>query len=144
MSEAAFTLQAGLRAALPAAIFSGVPSTIYALLSQRDPLEAALAAGSIVLPHEQRRLRLLLAAVPVHLALSIGWAVVLVKTLPRRNLIREGALAGLAIAAIDLGVIGRPYPRIRALPLLPQIADHVAFGVIASVALSRHEEAMTA
>ncbi len=41
-----------------------------------------------------------------------------------------GAVAGLVIAALDLGVIGRRYPEIRALPRVPQVLDHVAFGVL--------------
>ena len=134
------SLSAGLRAAIPAAVLSGAPSTVHALATKSDPLEATIAAGSILLPGESRRHRLLIAAVPVHGALSAGWAVILAGTLPLRNPVAEGALAGLAIAAIDLGVIGRRYPRVRALRPLPQVADHVAFGVIASLALSRQRK----
>ena len=50
---------------------------------------------------------------------------------------RAGALAGLAIAALDLGLVGRRFPRIRALPLVPQLADHAAFGAIAARLLQR-------
>jgi hypothetical protein len=45
-------------------------------------------------------------------------------------------LAGLAIAALDLGVLGRRVPRIRALPLLPQVLDHVAYGATVGAVLS--------
>ena len=38
---------------------------------------------------------------------------------------------------IDLGVVGRRLPRIRALPLLPQVADHVAYGAAVGAVLSR-------
>jgi hypothetical protein len=48
-----------------------------------------------------------------------------------------GALAGLAIAGLDLGVLGRHWPRIRALPTLPQVADHVAFGALVGAVVSR-------
>lgn len=129
-----------LGAALPAALLSGLPSSLHAVLTRRDPLAASVAAGSIALPNETRRARLLLAAVPVHVALSVGWAVVLAFALPRRNPIAEGTLAGLAIAAIDLGILGRCYPRIRALPVIPQIADHVAFGIVATRSLVRQGE----
>ena len=64
------------------------------------------------------------------LALSLGWTVALDRAGVRG--VRRGALAGLAIAALDLRVAGRRYPRIRALPLLPQVADHAAFGAIAA------------
>jgi hypothetical protein len=124
-----------LRAAAAAAALSGTPSTAHALLIGRDPFEATLAAGSILLPGETRRGRLVAAAVPVHLALSLGWTIALDRAGVRGA--GRGALAGLAIAALDLGVIGRRLPRVRALPLLPQVADHVAFGALAAAALAR-------
>ena len=124
-----------LRAALVAAALSGIPSTAHALATGRDPLEAALAAGTIVLPRETRPSRLLAAAAPVHLALSLGWTVVLDRAGVRTA--RAGAAAGLGIAALDLGVVGRRYPRIRALPVLPQLADHAAFGAVAALLLER-------
>jgi len=49
-----------------------------------------------------------------------------------RSTARAGALAGLAIAVIDLGVVGRRFPRVRVLPLGPQLADHAAYGAIAA------------
>ncbi len=130
-------LREGLRAAVPAALVSGLPSTVHAVLAGRDPLEPSVAAGSILAPREQRSLPLLAAAVPVHLALSAGWAVVLAGVLPRKRPLLEGTLAGLTIAAIDLGLVGRRYPRIRALQTMPQVADHVAFGIVTALALTR-------
>jgi hypothetical protein len=123
-----------LRAALAAAALSGIPSTAYALANGRDPLEAARAAGSLVLRHEARHGRLLAAAVPVHLALSLGWTVALDRAGVRGG--RAGAAAGLVIAALDLSVVGRRFPQIDALPLLPQLADHAVFGVIAGILLA--------
>jgi hypothetical protein len=129
--------QAGLTAGLVAAIPSGLPSTLWALVTGRDPLEATAAAGSLLLPTERRRTRLAVAALPVHLSLSLGWAVVLAQVLPRGRETAVGAVAGLGIAALDLGVIGRWYPRVRALPLLPQLADHIAFGATVGYVLER-------
>jgi hypothetical protein len=123
-----------LRAALYAAALSGIPSTAHALATGRDPLEAALAAGTIVLPRETRPTRLLAAAIPVHLALSLGWTVVLDRAGVRGA--RAGAAAGLAIAALDLGVVGRRLPRIRALPLSAQLVDHAVFGASAGLLLA--------
>ena len=123
------TIRDGLRAGATAAVVSGAPSTAWAVLTRRDPLEATVAAGSIVLPREKRRGRLVLAAVPVHVAVSLGWGVVLSRLLPRGPTVLAGALAGLAIAALDLGVVGRRFPKVAALPLGPQLADHVAYGV---------------
>jgi drug/metabolite transporter superfamily protein YnfA len=119
-----------LRAAAWAAALSGIPSTLHALATGRDPLEAALAAGAVLLPNEQSRGRLLAAAVPVHLALSLAWTLALDRAGVRTA--RAGALAGLAIGALDLGIAARAFPRVRALPLGPQLADHAAFGAIAA------------
>ena len=135
-------LSDALRAGLPAALLSGLPSTTYAILKKRDPLEATVAAGSILLPRERRRERLLVAAIPVHLALSAVWTVAIATVLPRRNPLAEGTLAGLVIAALDLGVIGSRFPRIRALETGPQIADHMAFGIIAAAKLARQRKSL--
>ena len=78
-----------------------------------------------------------MAAAPVHLALSLGWGVVLAAALPRRRTLAAGALAGLAIAALDLGLVGRRFERIRSLPVAPQLADHVAFGVVVGAVVKR-------
>ena len=121
-----------------AALLSGLPSTFHALVTKRDPLEATLAAGSLLLPSEERRVPLLAAAVPVHVAISLGWALVLAAVLPRRRgAVPFGAAAGLAIAALDLGLIGRRFDRIRALPVGPQIADHLAYGATVAAVLAR-------
>ena len=130
-------LRDGAAAAAWAAVLSGAPSTAEALLRGGDPLEASAAAGSILLPGETRRRRLLLAAVPVHLALSLAWAWGIALLAPRGREVPFGAAAGLAIAALDLGVIGRRFPRIRALRPLPQVADHVAFGLVVGLVLAR-------
>ena len=126
-----------IAAGAAAALLSGVPSTLHAILSGIDPLEASLAAGTLLLRDERRPSRLLPAAMIAHGALSLGWALVLAATLPRQRTIAWGALAGLAIAALDLGVVGRCYPRIRALALAPQVLDHVAYGATVGCVLSR-------
>jgi hypothetical protein len=122
-----------LRAAAWAAALSGIPSTVHALATRRDPLEATYAAGTVLLPGETRRPRLLAAAVPLHLALSLGWTVALDRA-GALGAVR-GAAGGLAIAALDLGIAARCFPRISALPLAPQVADHVAFGIVAGALL---------
>jgi hypothetical protein len=118
-----------LRAAAWAAALSGIPSTLHALATGRDALEAARAAGTILLPRETSPERLLAAAVPVHLAISLTWTVVLDRAGVRGAL--RGGIAGLAIAALDLAVASSRFPRVRRLPLGPQLADHAAFGAIA-------------
>jgi hypothetical protein len=124
-----------LRTAAWAAALSGIPSTAYALATGRDPFEAACAAGSILLPRETSPQRLLAAAVPVHLGVSLAWTFLLDRA--GVSGARRGAVVGLAIAALDLGLAGRHFPRIRELPIGPQLADHAAFGAIAGRLLDR-------
>ena len=121
-------LREGLRAGAVAALVSGIPSTVYSVARRRDPLEATIAAGSMLLRHETRRLYLVAAAIPVHLALSGFWGVVLARYLPLNRPLACGTIAGLGIGVLDLLVVGRRFPRIRALPTTPQLADHIAFG----------------
>ncbi len=120
-----------------AALCSGVPSTTHALATGANPVEASLAAGTLLLPREQRASRLLPAAIAAHGALSLGWALVLAVALPRRRELAWSVLAGLVIAALDLGIVGRRFPRIRALPLAPQILDHVAFSTTVAWIVAR-------
>jgi hypothetical protein len=75
--------------------------------------------------------------VPVHLALSVGWAIALGRALPRGRELPTGALAGLAIAALDLGLLGRRLAPIRALPQPRQWADHLAYGLTVGAVLAR-------
>jgi hypothetical protein len=127
--------RAALEAGLAGAVLSGLPSTVVALVRREDVLDGARAAGAIALRGEDRTWVLLAAATPVHLALSVGWAVVLDRVLPQRAEPVWGAVAGLAIAALYLGVIGRRIPAIRALPQPRQWADHVAYGVTVGAVL---------
>ena len=124
-----------LRAAAWAAALSGIPSTVHALATGRDPLEAAYAAGTILLPGETRPQRLLAAAVPVHLGISIAWTVVLDRAGVRGA--ARGAVAGLAIAALDLGARRAGASRGSGAAARPQLADHAAFGAIAGRLLQR-------
>jgi hypothetical protein len=120
-----------------AGALSGLPSTVYALVTGRSPLEAVRAAGALLLREDAPGSRLAVAGVAAHGAISLGWGVVLAAVLPRRRTVAWGALAGLAIAGLDLGVLGRHWPRIRALPTAPQVADHAAFGALVGAVVSR-------
>jgi len=71
-----------------------------------------------------------------HVAITAWWTAVLDRMLPKRAPLAEGAAAGLLVAALDLGVVGRRFPAIRELDALPQVLDHVAFGVVAATALA--------
>ena len=131
-------------AGLAGAALAGIPSTAWALVRGEDLLDGARAAGAMLLPRERRTPVLLAAAVPVHLALSVGWAGVLAAALPRRAEPAWGVVAGLGIAALDLGVIGPRIPAIRALPQGRQWADHVAYGLAVGVALRLRRRAARA
>jgi hypothetical protein len=120
----------GLIGGAVAAVLSGLPSTIHALVTRQSVVETVEAAGNVVLPASAPRPALVAAAVPVHLTMSFGWGAVLGLTLPERHTMAWGAFAGLAIAALDLGTVGRRRPLIRALPVLPQLQDHHVYGAV--------------
>lgn len=119
-----------LVAAAAAGTLSGAPSTVLATLTGRSPLEAARAAGALLgkpsLP------RGLLA----HAGITLLWAAVLAAALPPGREVVGGTAAGAAIHGFDLGVVGRRIPALAALPQLPQLLDHLAFGAVAGAALA--------
>jgi len=127
----------GVVAGSIAGVVSGAPSTAYAMAAGDDPLEATAAAGSLLLRSETRVPLLLAAAVPIHCGLSLAWGVVLSALLPRRGTLPWGAVAGVAIAAVALGIVGRRFPRIQRLAPLPQVADHVLYGLATAAVLAR-------
>jgi hypothetical protein len=118
-------------------VLSGAPSTAWTLATGGDLLASTEAAGTLLVDAGASRPRLLLAGAVAHGALSLGWAVVLARVLPRRHPVRAGVVAGLVIAAVDLGVVGRRVPAVRGLAPLPQIADHIAYGVVVATVLAR-------
>lgn len=128
-------------AGLVAGALSGAPSTAHALVTGGSPLTAALAAGNVVLPATAPAGALLVAGAVVHGALSGFWSAVIARLLPRRHPVAFGALAGAFIAAFDLGLVGRRRPLVAALPTVPQVADHIAFGAVAAAVLSRSRRA---
>jgi len=121
----------GLAGGAVAAVVSGAPSTTAALVTGRDPFEAVRAAGSLVGSPTLR------AGTAVHTVVSLGWGVVLAATLPRRHTAVWGLAAGGAIALLDLGLVGRRFPRIRALSVIPQVADHLAYGAVVGAVVGR-------
>ncbi len=125
-----------LRAALIAGTLSGVPSTLHAVATGRDPLEASKAAGTILRAGAASDTELLATGIATHAAISLAWTAALTPMLPRRPPIAAGALAGALIALVDLGWAARHRPRIAALPRLPQLADHVAFGMLVAAVVA--------
>ncbi len=118
-----------LTSAAVAGVLSGVPSMVVALVRGDDVLAATRAAGTLV-PGRRDRPGVV-AGVVVHAVLTLWWTGVLSAVLRRvRGGARAGALCGAAVAALDLGVLARRYPAVRALPQAPQWADHLAFGAL--------------
>ena len=118
-----------LRASVLVGALSGAPSTIPALVTGRSPLDAARAAGELL-----GRAGLLRGAA-AHAGVTVGWTLLLDRLLPRRHRVAWGATAGLAIAALDLSIAERRFPAIAALPRVPQVADHLAFGALVGAGL---------
>jgi len=108
-------------------VLSGAPSTALTLVRRGDVLAStrAVGRGSVV------------AGGAAHTAISLGWGIVLSAVLPRRRTVLAGAAASIAIAALDLGVVGRRIPAVRALDWRPQVLDHVAYGAVVGAVLSR-------
>jgi len=134
----------GLVAGAVAGVLSGIPSTVHGLVTGRDPMAAAVAAGDLLLPDGGSRPARLLAGALAHGGLSFGWATVLAVAVRRTTLppVPAGVAAGAVIAALDLGLLahgpaGRRWPLIRVLPVWPQVADHLAFGAVAGEVLRR-------
>ena len=137
-------LREGVIAGAVAGVLSGAPSTAHAVLTGREPLAAAVAAGNLILPDSAPPGALLAAGGVAHAVISLGWGTVLAVAVRRTSLppVTTGVLAGAVIAAVDLGLVahgrfGRRWPLIRALPVWPQVADHLAFGAVAGAVLRR-------
>ena len=124
-----------------AAAFSGAPSTLVNAASNdwrlgpalRYVTDATRAAGTLAPPGRPSLIR----GVLVHTGVSLVCGEILAWTLPKQRTALWGAGAGLALGLGNVGVIGRRYPAIAALPLAPQIADNVAFGAILGALLDR-------
>lgn len=116
---------------------SGLPSTTTTLAHGASPLPAVRAAGTLLLRPDAAPGALFAAGVAAHTVISFGWALVFALALPARRTVPAAVMAGLAVAALDLGAIGRRYPRIRALPAPPQVADHLAYGALVGTIVAR-------
>jgi len=114
---------------LAAGLLSGVPSTVHALVRGGDVLAATRAAGTLVPGRRDRPSAL--AGAGVHAVLTAWWTTVLTGVVRRvGGGTATGVVGGVAIAALDLGVVARRQPAIRALPQAPQWADHLLFGAV--------------
>jgi hypothetical protein len=113
-----------------AGLLSGIPSTVLTIAQRGNLLDSTRAAGTLL------GKRSLVRGGVAHVVITVFWTAVLSLLLPKRRPVAEGLAAGAAIATLDLGVIGPRFPEIGALDAGPQVLDHLAFGVVASVVLS--------
>jgi hypothetical protein len=121
---------------LTATLFSGAPSTIYALLTDTDPLEATRAAGAMLVPLDSSPLQLFAAAVLVHAVVSAFWALLFGFMLPRRHIALWAVIASAAVALVDLRLIAPLlFPSVAALAFWPQFADHLMWGACLGLTL---------
>jgi hypothetical protein len=129
-----------IEASAVAAVLGGAPSTLDALRRHRDPRaavtyvrDATRAVGTLVPPGRPGFLR----GTVIHVGISVLCGEALARTLPERRSTIWGAAAGLALGVINVGLIGRRFPAIAALPLVPQLADNVAFGAVFALVVDR-------
>jgi hypothetical protein len=129
-----------MQATAVAAALSGAPSTLEAFRRQRDfrsvmtgVWDATCAVGTLVPPGRPDFIRGAL----LHVGISVLCGEGLARTVPELHSVIWGAGAGLAIGVINVGVIGRRFPAIAALPLVPQVADNVAFGALFALVVDR-------
>ena len=129
-----------LEGAAVASVLSGAPSVVTALAggSARaavwNAIDATRAIGSLTPSGRPGFVR----GAVVHVVISVGAAEVLGYLLPRERSIAWGALGGLLLGVINLGVIApRFYPLVAELELAPQIADNIAFGIVFAAVADR-------
>lgn len=124
------------RAWLVATVFSGLPSTLYALGTGGDPLEATRAAGTMLIAPDRGLAALVLAAGAVHAVVSAFWAGIFALLLPRRRVASWAMAGAAAVAVLDLGIIApRFFPSVAALDFWPQFADHLTWGLLLGATL---------
>lgn len=98
--------------------------------------EEARAAGAMLVPASSGAAALFAAAALVHSAVSLFWAALLWRTLPRRHAALWAPAAAAAIGVLDLRVIAPLFfPEVAALAFWPQMADHLMWGACVGVVL---------
>jgi hypothetical protein len=116
---------------LSATLLSGIPSTVHALLTGGDLLEATRAAGAMLLPAHSTTAELVVAAGFAHGGVSLFWSLLFGALLPRRRMTLWAVCGSAAVALLDLKVIApMVFPAVAALPFWPQFADHLAWGAL--------------
>jgi hypothetical protein len=103
----------------------------------RNPRQRRRIAEAVLVSATLSGLPSTLHALVARRSVRAAGAAGLARTLPRRHAVAWGAAGGLVIGIVNVGVIGRAFPAIRALPLAPALADNVAFGILFALAVDR-------
>ena len=129
-----------IEATAAAAVLGGAPSTLDALRRQRQLRSAVVyvrdatrAIGTLLPPGRPSFVR----GAVIHVGISVLCGEALARALPERRSTLWGATAGLLLGVVNVGMIGRRFPAIAALPLVPQLADNVAFGAVFAFIVDR-------
>ena len=92
----------------------------------------------MLLPSETATAKLVAAAALVHPLVSLFWAAILWRLLPRRATLEWALLAAVLIGLLDLKVIAPAFfPAVAALDFWPQMADHLAWGALFGFTVQR-------
>lgn len=119
-----------------AGVVSGIPSTVYLLLTEGDLFASLNALVAMVTSSELPVLSRICVAAAVHLAVSVFWASVLVLLMPRRAPMIGALIASAVIAFVDLKLIAPSFfAEAAALAFIPQLADHLAWGATVGAVL---------
>ena len=122
-----------------ATLFSGLPSTVWALLTGSDPLEATWAAGAMLMPMGAGPRLLFASAALVHLTVSLLWALIFWALLPQRHVVLWSVVGSAVVAIVDLRLIAPlMFQSIVALEFWPQFADHLMWGTCLGIVLHLH------
>lgn len=134
------TRRRALEGSVCAAVVGAVPSTVFAVArgggvgsSVNDVIGATRRVGVLLPPFRPGLVRGLTA----HFLLSLLAGGLMAHLLPRRRSRTWGAAAGLAMGWCNLAVLGRRIPAIAELPLGPQLADNIAFGIVFAAVADR-------
>lgn len=129
-----------IEATAVAAVLGGAPSSVDAF--RRNPglrsvvtyvRDTTCAVGTLAPPGRPGFVR----GSIIHVGISAACGELLARTLPETHSVAWGAAAGLAIGVVNVAIIGRRFPAIRALPLIPQLADNAAFGAVFALVADR-------
>jgi hypothetical protein len=122
-----------------ASLLSGAPSLLLALWRDgpsgawRYGVSATRSIGVLIPPGRPGIVR----GAAAHFAISAAVGEALGRLVPSRHSMMWAAAGGAGVGIVGVGIIGRRLPGIRDLPLGPQLADNVAFGIIFAAVADR-------